>query len=70
MLTRGLCAPLQFLKHMIHNGVLQDHSVLQKRLSNVLGENTTFEEAYRKTGAHGCPTGGGQSAPPSAQELC
>jgi len=42
----------QFLKHMIHNGVLQDHSVLQKRLSNVLGATTTFVEAFAKTGAH------------------
>lgn len=48
---------LQFLKHMIHNGVLQDHSVLQKRLSNVLGPETTFDEAFRKTGARVCATG-------------
>ena len=42
---------VQLLKHMVSNGALQDHKVLQKRLSNILGKDMTFEEAYYKTGA-------------------
>ncbi len=41
----------QFIKSFISNGVLQDHSVLQKRLRAILGADVTFADAYKKTGA-------------------
>ena len=49
MLTRVL-SPAQLFKHILSNGVLQDHSVLQKRLRAILGADVTFADAYKKTG--------------------
>ena len=39
----------QFVRHILLKGVLQDHTVLQKRLRIVL-EDVTFLDAYTKSG--------------------
>lgn len=59
----------QFVRHMLLNGTLQDHTVLQKRLRIVL-EDVTFLDAYNKSGAQMAPgsTADAQSCMPSEQD--